>query len=105
LCLFRVAQEALGNVAKHSESNEAHVELCGGDNGLILRIVDHGKGFDPSLNNSTTGIGMVGMSERLRLVGGRLVVKSRPNLGTEVLAEVPLAGANETQVRTQTVGR
>jgi hypothetical protein len=38
-------------------------------------------------------------------VGGRLVVKSRPNLGTEVLAEVPLAGANETQVRTQTVGR
>jgi PAS domain S-box-containing protein len=105
LCLFRVAQEALGNVVKHSESNEAHVELRRGEGGLILRIVDHGRGFDPHLPTSTAGIGMIGMYERLRLVGGELLVNSKPNAGTEILAEVPLVSTNEALVKTQMAGR
>lgn len=106
LCMFRVAQEALGNVAKHSGSNEAQVELRGNDSGIILRVLDQGKGFDPRLGNLTAGIGLIGMSERLRLVGGKLTVKSEPSRGTEVLAEVPLpASANKDQGLTKAAGR
>jgi signal transduction histidine kinase len=106
LCMFRVAQEALGNVVKHSESNEAQVELRGNDSGIILRVLDQGQGFDPRLRNLTAGIGLIGMSERLRLVGGKLTVNSEPNRGTEVLAEVPLtASANKDQGLTKAAGR
>ena len=80
LCLFRVAQEALGNVVKHSESKEAQLELRANKIGLILQISDQGKGFDMgSLRDSTVGIGMIGMGERLRLVGR----KSLGKIGTQ----------------------
>jgi signal transduction histidine kinase len=106
LCLFRVAQEALGNVAKHSGTEQAQVELRADVSRITLRVSDHGRGFDPRVQNSAAGIGMIGMSERLRLVGGKLLLKSEPNRGTEILAEVPLAAsANETQHRAQTAGR
>jgi PAS domain S-box-containing protein len=106
LCMFRVVQEALGNVVKHSGSNEAQVELHGNDSGIILRVLDQGKGFDPRLRNLTAGIGLIGMSERLRIVGGKLTVKSEPNRGTVVLAEVPLtASANKDQGLTKAAGR
>jgi PAS domain S-box-containing protein len=106
LCLFRVAQEALGNVVKHSGTQEAQVELQADSAGVTLRISDHGRGFNPRVQNSAAGIGMIGMNERLRLVGGKLLVKSEPKRGTEILAEVPLAvAANDTQHRAQTAGR
>jgi signal transduction histidine kinase len=91
LCLFRVAQEALGNVAKHSGAREAQVQFNANATGISLRISDHGKGFDPAMKNPAAGIGLIGMSERLRLVGGRLLVKSETSRGTEILAEVPIA--------------
>ncbi len=90
LCLFRVAQEALGNVVKHSGSREAQVAINTNAWGMSLRISDNGHGFDPAKKNPASGIGLIGMTERLRLVGGRLLVKSVPNWGTEILAEVPL---------------
>jgi PAS domain S-box-containing protein len=104
LCLFRVAQEALGNVVKHSESTEAYVDLRRAEDGLILRIVDHGKGFDPQVRSSTAGIGMIGMYERLRLVRGSLVVNSKPHVGTEIVAEVPLDARDEGLVKTHVAG-
>ncbi|MFZ3329701.1 MAG: PAS domain S-box protein [Candidatus Acidiferrales bacterium] len=105
LCLFRIAQEALGNVVKHSGAKEAHAELCGTRNEIRLRIVDTGFGFDPDLRNGNAGLGLVSMRERLRLVGGRLSVQSAPMQGTEILAEVPLAvPANEAHVRVMTSG-
>jgi PAS domain S-box-containing protein len=91
LCLFRVTQEALGNVVKHSQSKSAQVELGANSMGVSLRIVDAGRGFEPDLSNPTAGIGLVGMRERLRLVGGRLSVKSVLLRGTEIIAEVPQA--------------
>jgi len=105
LCLFRVAQEALGNVAKHSRAKGAQVEL-GADASLVtLRISDAGRGFDPSVQKPDAGIGIIGMSERLRLVGGHLVVKSLPNCGTEIIAEVPLTAAEEApRVKAQVAG-
>jgi PAS domain S-box-containing protein len=90
LCLFRVTQEALGNVVKHSQSKGAQVELGANSMGVSLRVTDAGKGFEPNLSNPAAGIGLVGMRERLRLVGGRLSVKSELLHGTEIIAEVPL---------------
>jgi len=102
LCLFRIAQEALTNVVKHSSAKQAHVEVSSANGEINLRITDEGLGFDPARSNTTGGIGLVGMRERLRLVGGRLSVKSEPMRGTEILAEVPLSAfANDAQVRTQ----
>jgi PAS domain S-box-containing protein len=91
LCLFRIAQEALNNVAKHSQSKRAQAELRGATNEIRLRIVDAGVGFDPALQNAYAGIGLVSMRERLRLVGGRLSVQSAPMKGTEILAEIPIS--------------
>jgi PAS domain S-box-containing protein len=106
LCLFRVAQGALGNVVKHSESAEAQVQLRADAAEITLRISDQGCGFDSRFQNSGAGIGLIGMSERLRLVGGRLSVRSEPNRGTEILAEVPVAAStSETQVKAQAAGR
>jgi signal transduction histidine kinase len=106
LCLFRVAQEALGNVVKHSRAQISQVELAGNGSAVTLRVSDSGKGFDPSTQKPDAGIGMIGMRERLRLVGGQLLVKSRPNCGTDIVAEVPLATVeDEAQVKTQAVGR
>jgi signal transduction histidine kinase len=91
LCLFRVTQEALGNVVKHSQSKGAQVELGANSMGVSLRVTDEGRGFEPDLSNPAAGIGLVGMRERLRLVGGRLTVKSELLHGTEIIAEIPLA--------------
>jgi signal transduction histidine kinase len=106
LSLFRVAQEALGNVAKHSHARTARVALGVNARGLSLHISDDGRGFDTDRSNRDAGIGLIGMHERIRLVGGRLLVRSEPNRGTEILAEVPFAtSANETWVKVQAAGR
>ncbi len=91
LCLFRVAQEALANVVKHSQASSAHIELTADAKVLRIRILDAGKGFDPDLDRARGGIGLISMCERLRLVGGKLFVRSELMRGTEVLAEIPLA--------------
>lgn len=93
LCLFRIAQEALANVVAHSQSNSAHIELGAHEHDVSLRISDEGRGFDPDLKSAASGIGLISMRERLRLVGGRLSVRSELMRGTEVLAEVPLSGS------------
>jgi signal transduction histidine kinase len=91
LCMFRVAQESLGNVVKHSGTREAQVQFSANAMGISLRIADQGKGFNLGIKNPAAGIGLIGMSERLRLVGGRLLVKSETGRGTEILAEAPVA--------------
>ena len=91
LCLFRVTQEALGNIVKHSQAKSSHVELGASSNGVSLRIKDEGKGLGPNDTNRGGGLGLVGMTERLRLVGGRPSIKSELMRGTEILAEVPMS--------------
>jgi PAS domain S-box-containing protein len=90
LCLFRICQESLSNVVKHSQAKQAQAELFSENNEVCLRITDSGLGFDLALRDANVGIGLIGMRERLRLVGGRLSVQSAPMRGTEILAEVPL---------------
>jgi PAS domain S-box-containing protein len=105
LCLFRVAQEALGNVIKHSQAAKANVDLRLKMNILNLNVTDSGKGFESEVGNSSAGIGLIGMTERLRLVGGKLTIRSEPMRGTEIQADVPLlAVVNEEQAKAVAAG-
>ena len=90
LCLFRIVQEALTNVVKHSGVREAHVTLNGTNDALLLRVVDFGRGFDEVVAAGQDGLGLASMRERLRLIGGDLIIRSRPSRGTTIDARVPL---------------
>ena len=89
LCLFRVAQEAIRNVHKHSGCREALVELDEVSGSLRLRISDRGSGFDPTSVEASQGLGLLSMEERLRSMGGELFVHSRPGGGTSIQASIP----------------
>jgi signal transduction histidine kinase len=86
ICLYRIAQEALQNVARHAQAKTVHVELKQNADRLVLSVQDDGIGFDAE---NVRGMGTVGMEERLRQVGGVLRVTSQPGKGTTVVAEVP----------------
>jgi PAS domain S-box-containing protein len=89
LCLYRTAQEALRNVVKHSGAAEANVELSGDDDQIELCISDPGVGFHPESAKRTSGLGLISMQERLRLVGGQLFVQSEPSHGTRIRVRIP----------------
>lgn len=90
--LYRIAQEALRNVAKHAGKTDVKVQLVGVRGGLELEVVDAGKGFDPEQNLS--GLGLICMRERARLIGAKLNVQSAPREGTRVTVQAPLAAAD-----------
>ena len=90
LCVFRVMQEALHNVAKHSQAKKIDIELHGVLNSLVLSISDDGVGFAPNNANARPGLGMTSMRERLHLVGGEFKISSKPGAGTRIEASVPL---------------
>ncbi|MGH9900433.1 MAG: ATP-binding protein [Pyrinomonadaceae bacterium] len=90
LCLYRVAQEALGNAVKHSGARSARVGLAGRAGDILLRVDDAGAGFEVGSAKGRSGLGLISMGERLRLVGGGLTVESQPSLGTRIEARVPL---------------
>ena len=92
LCVFRIVQEALANVVKHSGAAEARVMLSGGDGEIVLRVEDGGCGFEP--DTRCDGIGLMSMRERVQLVGGDITVRSTPNQGTVIEARVPVQGSS-----------
>jgi two-component system sensor histidine kinase DegS len=93
LVLFRITQEALRNVWKHSGASRAWVSLEFGDDKAVLTIKDEGKGFrlpERIEDLAVAGkLGLTGMQERAQLIGGRLGIKSAPGKGTTVTLEVP----------------
>jgi signal transduction histidine kinase len=90
LTLYRITQEALHNIAKHAEATRAHVLLQGEDDRVTLEIEDAGKGFDPLEARQTSGLGLISMGERVRLLGGVLRVDSKPGSGARIRVEAPL---------------
>jgi PAS domain S-box-containing protein len=90
LCVFRIAQESLNNVIKHSGVDEAHVTLVNNGNAIRLTISDFGRGFDTNSELSTRGLGFLSMRERLRLVGGQISIHSEPLCGTQIEVMVPI---------------
>lgn len=89
LCLFRIVQEALQNLKKHSGAVKAEVRLRRTGNRILVSIRDEGKGFDASVNGEP-GLGIRSMKERARLAGGHLKIYSQPGKGTRIEAAVPL---------------
>jgi PAS domain S-box-containing protein len=89
LCLFRVAQEALNNVVRHSRGRVARVALQPVDGGVLLAVRDDGVGFDPAGPGPRKSLGLASMRERLRLANGTLDIESAPGNGTAVIAWVP----------------
>ena len=93
LCLYRVAQEALNNIARHARAHAARVILHEADGGLLLAVKDDGIGFEPEEPRARRSLGLVSMRERLRLVNGTLDIESAPGQGTIIVAWVPGEGA------------
>jgi signal transduction histidine kinase len=91
LGLFRVAQEALSNVLKHSGVGEATLHFSCSDQVVTIRVEDRGRGFDARAHGG--GLGLVSMRERLLQLGGEVAIESRPGEGTAVEARVPLSAA------------
>ena len=89
VCLFRIAQEALRNVVKHSGATSAGVDLSGNADGIHLCISDSGHGFNVESVKGAAGLGLVSMRERLRLVNGRLSIESEPTHGTRIRVRIP----------------
>jgi two-component system, LuxR family, sensor kinase FixL len=94
LCLYRIAQEALHNVVKHSGGTTARVELTMECSELRLTIADDGVGFDPETMRANGSLGLISMSERARFVHGLLSVKSHTGKGTRVEVCVPVAAVD-----------
>jgi NarL family two-component system sensor histidine kinase LiaS len=92
--LFRVAQEALANVAKHSGAEHAEVDLVYAPDTLTLRVADDGRGFDPA-KTTGDGFGLRSMRERLLKLGGRVGIESKPGGGTRVTCVCPLEAGGE----------
>ena len=88
--LFRVLQEALSNAVRHSGASRYHVSLCATDDQLQLEVVDEGRGFETAVALATSGLGLVSMQERLKLVNGSVAIESKPGAGTKIRAAVPL---------------
>ena len=89
LCLFRVAQEALSNAARHAGASAVTVLLSPSGRGLRLAVSDNGSGFDPAGSRDRASLGLASMRERVRLVHGQLDIESAPGRGTTVVAWVP----------------
>ncbi len=90
LCLFRVLQEAAQNAIKHSGSQDLQVYLTSKPNELELIVQDSGIGFEPEKAIQEQGLGLASMRERVKLMGGDLLIDSQPRRGTTVQARVPL---------------
>jgi signal transduction histidine kinase len=90
LCLFRIAQEGLRNIARHAEASRAELSLRRRDGGVQLAISDDGKGFDPARSNDHASLGHASMRQRAFLLGGKVEIDSSPGLGTTIQAWVPL---------------
>lgn len=93
LNLYRIAQEALRNVARHAHATRISVALTRTRSELHLEISDDGRGFDPDAAHRSDGLGLLSMAERSASVQGSFTVNARPGAGTTILVAVPLAAA------------
>ncbi|MBX7174592.1 MAG: PAS domain S-box protein [Pyrinomonadaceae bacterium] len=97
--LYRIAQEALNNISKHSKATNAEIQLERRNDKIVLIIVDNGIGFNPKVKrNRSKGIGLLGMKERTSIIGGILEIESAPGRGTSIFVRVPVS-FNEEEVK------
>ena len=87
VCIYRVVQEAVNNAQRHAHAKNVTVELKETDTSVQVQIKDDGSGFD---GKRTRGIGLLGMEERVKRLGGTITIESQPGAGTTIRAELPL---------------
>jgi two-component system, NarL family, sensor histidine kinase UhpB len=95
LALYRIVQEALANALRHAAADSVSVRLGVQDGALRAVVADDGRGFDsgPAVSGERSALGIGGMQERARYLGGEVEIDSRPGEGTRVVATIPLDGA------------
>jgi signal transduction histidine kinase len=87
ICIFRVVQEALNNVCRHARASSVEITMTGGDSRLSVTIEDDGRGF---VSSRKSGLGLIGMQERVEGLGGSLTVRSEPGKGASIRVSLPL---------------
>jgi len=96
ISLYRIVQEALNNIVKHSKATAAKISLKKGEGNLTLSIEDNGQGFSREANaiakSGRRGFGLTGMAERARMLGGTVTMQSEPGLGTKIFVLIELQG-------------
>jgi signal transduction histidine kinase len=99
IALLALVQEALSNVRKHGEASEVHVSIVPHRDGIRVQVTDNGRGFDPETTVDRAAragrLGLVGMHERVRMLGGQTQIDSRPGGPTVVSAVLPRWGGEE----------
>ena len=85
--LYRIVQESLTNIVKHAQASAVSIVLARSGRAITAVIEDNGRGFTPGGDD---GLGLLGMGERLALLGGKLKIESSPGAGATIVAEVPL---------------
>jgi signal transduction histidine kinase len=91
--VFRIVQEALANVARHSQANSVEIALVYANDDITLTVTDDGRGFD--VDGKRGGIGLNSMQERAEALGGNLTVESVQGTGTSVSCTVPISHSRE----------
>jgi signal transduction histidine kinase len=93
ITIFRIIQESLNNIIKHSQATHVNIHLHFDDKNVRISVMDNGIGFDlehrKQQRSARPCLGLVGMEERAALLGGTVAVQSRPGYGTEVEALIP----------------
>ena len=95
LCLYRITQEGLQNIAKHSKATAASITLQGLSVGIRLLIQDNGIGFDTEQAKQKAGLGLSSMRERMRLVNGTIAIESKLKKGSEIQIFIPFGGVHD----------
>ena len=105
ICIYRIVQEALNNAARHASSRTASVTVAQDSQKIRVSIVDQGCGFD---TRRVRGLGLVGMDERVKRLGGSLTIESRPGQGTNIEVELPpptTTSSDSHEANSRTAGR
>jgi signal transduction histidine kinase len=89
--IYRIVQEALTNCAKHAHARQIAFQMAGNHEGIDLKIVDDGVGFDPQ-RTAHSGLGLIGIEERVRELGGQIAIQSSPERGTIIHVNIPRNG-------------
>jgi signal transduction histidine kinase len=87
-CIYRLVQEAVNNAARHANAHTVEVDVRRDPDRVRFSVRDDGSGFDP---RTIRGLGILGMEERVRRLGGRFAIESQPGRGTSIAAELPVA--------------
>ncbi len=99
LVVYRIVQEALGNVGKHAGASNVRLRVASGEGGVDVRLEDDGCGSSPVTQHEPGHLGVVGMGARAEMSGGRLQVRSVPGHGTIIDFWIPIPGSNELSAR------